>query len=48
MDGDIAPVPEFVEIKKAFGCFLMVDEAHSTCVIGRTGRGVDEYFYVNP
>lgn len=44
MDGDIAPVPKFVEIKKKYGCFLMVDEAHSACVIGKTGGGVDEYF----
>ncbi len=44
MDGDIAPVPEFVRVKKAYGCFLMVDEAHSTCVLGKTGGGVDEYF----
>ncbi len=44
MDGDIAPIPEYVRIKKEYGCFLMVDEAHSTCVIGETGGGVDEYF----
>jgi len=44
MDGDIAPVPAFVELKKKYGCFLMVDEAHSACVIGKTGGGVDEYF----
>ena len=44
MDGDIAPVPDFVRLKKEYGCFLMVDEAHSACVIGRTGGGVDEYF----
>ncbi len=44
MDGDIAPVPDFVRIKKEYGCFLMVDEAHSACVIGQTGGGVDEYF----
>ena len=48
MDGDIAPVPEFVRIKKEYGCFLMVDEAHSTCVIGETGGGVDEYFGLAP
>ncbi len=48
MDGDIAPIPEFVRIKKKFGCFLMVDEAHSTCVIGETGGGVDEYFGLAP
>ena len=44
MDGDIAPVPEFIAVKEKYGCFLMVDEAHSTCVIGKTGAGVDEYF----
>ncbi len=44
MDGDIAPVPDFVRLKKEYGCFLMVDEAHSACVIGKTGGGVDEYF----
>ena len=44
MDGDIAPVPELVRIKKQYGCFLMVDEAHSACVLGKTGGGVDEYF----
>ena len=48
MDGDIAPVPAFVAAKKKYGCFLMVDEAHSTCVIGRTGGGVDEYFGLAP
>ncbi len=48
MDGDIAPVPEFVALKKKFGCFLMVDEAHSACVIGETGGGVDEYFGLEP
>ena len=44
MDGDIAPVPEFVRLKREYGCFLMVDEAHSTCVLGKTGGGVDEYY----
>ncbi|MCL2442690.1 MAG: aminotransferase class I/II-fold pyridoxal phosphate-dependent enzyme, partial [Treponema sp.] len=48
MDGDIAPVPEFVKLKKEFGLFLMVDEAHSSCVIGKNGRGVDEYFNLEP
>lgn len=48
MDGDIAPVPEFVKIKKQYGCFLMVDEAHSACVLGEHGGGVDEYFGLDP
>ena len=48
MDGDIAPIPEFVRIKKQHGCFLMVDEAHSSCVLGKTGGGVDEHFGLEP
>ncbi|MDP4090231.1 MAG: aminotransferase class I/II-fold pyridoxal phosphate-dependent enzyme [Bacillota bacterium] len=48
MDGDIAPIPEFVKLKKKYGFFLMVDEAHSACVIGEHGGGVDEYFGLDP
>lgn len=48
MDGDIAPIPEFIKLKKKYGFFLMVDEAHSACVIGENGRGVDEYFNLDP
>ena len=48
MDGDIAPIPEFVALKKKYGAFLMVDEAHSSCVIGKKGNGVDDYFNLLP
>ncbi len=48
MDGDIAPIPEFVKLKKKYGAFLMVDEAHSGCVIGEHGGGVDDYFHLAP
>jgi 7-keto-8-aminopelargonate synthetase-like enzyme len=48
MDGDIAPIPEFVALKRNYGCFLLVDEAHSSGVIGKTGGGVDEYFGLAP
>ena len=48
MDGDIAPINEFVQLKKKYGLFLMVDEAHSACVIGERGGGVDEYFDLEP
>lgn len=48
MDGDIAPVPEFVRLKKEYGCLLMVDEAHSAGVIGEHGGGVDDYFGLAP
>ncbi|MCL1796438.1 MAG: aminotransferase class I/II-fold pyridoxal phosphate-dependent enzyme, partial [Clostridia bacterium] len=48
MDGDMAPMPEIVALKKKYGCFLLVDEAHSACVIGKTGGGVDEHFNLAP
>ncbi len=48
MDGDIAPVPEFVRLKKQYGCFLMVDEAHSGGVIGDNAGGCDDYFHLDP
>lgn len=48
MDGDIAPIPEFVALKKKYKAFLMVDEAHSGCVLGEHGGGVDEHFGLDP
>ena len=48
MDGDICPLPDLIAIKKEFGCFLLMDEAHAIGVIGRTGRGSDEYFGIGP
>jgi glycine C-acetyltransferase len=44
MDGDICCLPELIALKKEFNAFLMIDEAHATGVLGRTGRGTDEYF----
>ncbi len=47
-DGDIAPLPEVIELKKRYKTFLMVDEAHSIGVLGAHGRGIAEHFDVNP
>ena len=46
MDGDSPELPRFVELKKKYGCLLMVDEAHSIGVMGRTGAGIGEHFGV--
>ncbi|WP_022728976.1 serine palmitoyltransferase [Fodinicurvata sediminis] len=42
MLGDIAPLKEFIEVKKRHGAFILVDEAHSLGVMGEHGRGVAE------
>jgi len=44
MDGDYPELPRFVELKRKFRAFLMVDEAHSFGVMGRNGLGIREHF----
>lgn len=44
MDGDIVDLPRLSEICRAQGAWLMIDEAHSIGVLGRTGRGIEEHF----
>jgi 8-amino-7-oxononanoate synthase len=48
MGGDIPELPEFIEVKKRHGAFLMIDEAHSIGVLGKRGGGIGEYFGINP
>ncbi|MGC8477660.1 MAG: serine palmitoyltransferase [Acetobacteraceae bacterium] len=42
MLGDTAPLAAFAEVKRAFGAYLVVDEAHSLGVLGANGRGLAE------
>ena len=44
MDGDVAVVPEVVEVCQRHGARILIDEAHSTFIYGETGRGVAEHF----
>lgn len=41
-DGDIAPLKDIVYLCKKYGAYSVVDDAHGTGVIGKTGRGVIE------
>ncbi|KOP27387.1 8-amino-7-oxononanoate synthase [Hapalosiphon sp. MRB220] len=44
MDGDLCPLPALVNLAEEFSCMLLVDEAHGTGVLGKTGAGCVEYF----
>jgi glycine C-acetyltransferase len=44
MDGDIGPLPGLVEAAEVYGAIMMVDDAHSSGVLGRNGRGTIDHF----
>ena len=44
MEGDVAPLPEIIELCSRFGARLMVDEAHALGVLGARGAGTCELF----
>lgn len=44
MDGDVAPLDEIHRVVRRHGAILLVDEAHSTGVLGPGGRGAAAYF----
>ena len=48
MDGDYPDLPRFIEVKQRHDAFLYVDEAHSIGTMGPGGRGICEFFGVDP
>ena len=44
MDGDVAPLPEIVELAEAYDAMVMVDDAHGEGVLGKNGRGIVDHF----
>ena len=48
MDGDYPDLPRFLELKREYDAFLYVDEAHSLGTMGPEGRGICDFFGVDP
>lgn len=44
MDGDLAKLPEIVELAKKYECLTYVDDAHGSGVLGESGRGTVDHF----
>src|SRR5512143_437133 len=47
MDGDIGPLPGLCDLAEKYGAIMMVDDAHSSGVLGRQGRGTIDHFKVH-
>lgn len=47
MDGDICKLNDLMEICYKFNCYLYIDDAHSTGVLGKTGAGTCEHFNIS-
>lgn len=48
MDGDIAPLDKISTLAKKYSALTMVDEAHASGILGKTGKGTLEYFNLKP
>ena len=48
MEGSLCKLPELIALKKKYRAYLYIDEAHSVGAMGPNGRGVVDYFGVDP
>lgn len=48
MDGDLAPLPGLLALARQYGAEVLIDEAHATGVLGKTGKGALEHFGLDP
>ncbi|XP_043590091.1 serine palmitoyltransferase 2 isoform X2 [Bombus pyrosoma] len=48
MEGSIVHLPEILQLKKKYKAYLYLDEAHSTGALGKRGRGVCDYYEIDP
>jgi len=48
MHGSIAKLPELIELKEKYGALLYLDEAHCMGAIGANGKGLTQYFNIDP
>ena len=48
MEGSIVKLPELIALKKKYKAYLYLDEAHSIGAMGPSGRGVADYYGVDP
>lgn len=48
MEGSIVRLPEVIDLKKRYRAYLYLDEAHSIGALGSSGRGVVDYFGLEP
>ena len=48
MEGSVVCLPEVIRIKNKYKCYVYLDEAHSVGAMGPRGRGIVDYFGIDP
>jgi len=46
MDGDVSPLPTILSLAKKYGAYVYLDDAHATGILGKNGRGMEDYYDV--